>query len=206
MTVTASPTTDTRWPRPFRYLYAASLADNLGYQVGYLAVPVLAVSVLAATPGQVGLLGVLSTGAFLLIGLPAGVWVDRSPRRTVMVIADLARAVLYASIPLAWWADLLTINQLYAVVLLTGIGTVFGDVAAQSFLPELVGRDRLVAANALLSTTNATVQIGGRGFGGLLVQALGAPAALVLNAVTHLLSALTHTRVRPARDPAAHPQ
>ena len=98
MTTTASPPASTRWPRPFRYVYAASLAEGLGFQVGYLAVPVLAVSVLAATPGQVGLLAVLSTVAFLLIGLPAGVWVDRSPRRTVMVAADLSRAVLYASI------------------------------------------------------------------------------------------------------------
>ncbi|WP_406045343.1 MFS transporter [Micromonospora sp. NBC_00898] len=197
MTTTASPPASTRWPRPFRYVYAASLAEGLGFQVGYLAVPVLAVSVLAATPGQVGLLAVLSTAAFLLIGLPAGVWVDRSPRRTVMVAADLSRAVLYASIPLAWWADTLTIGQLYAVVLLTGVGTVFGDVAAQSFLPELVGRDRLVAANSLLMTTNATIQIGGRGLGGLLVQWVGAPVALALNAVTHLLSALALTRARP---------
>ncbi|MEU8263290.1 MFS transporter [Micromonospora sp. NPDC048999] len=196
MTAIAAPAT-TRWPRPFRYVYAANLADSLGYQVGYLAVPVLAVSVLAATPGQVGLLAVLGTAAFLVVSLPAGVWVDRSPRRTVMITADLARAALYASIPLAWWADALTIGQLYAVVLLTGIATVFGDVAAQSFLPELVGRDRLVAANSLLMTTNATVQIGGRSFGGLLVQWLGAPLALALNAATHLLSALALTRIRP---------
>ncbi|MEU5529193.1 MFS transporter [Micromonospora chersina] len=195
--MTTTVTAPTRWPRPFRYVYAAHLADSLGFQVGYLAVPVLAVSVLAATAGQVGLLAALGTAAFLLVGLPAGVWVDRSPRRTVMVAAGLARAALYASIPLAWWADALTLGQLYAVVLLTGVGTVFGDVAAQSFLPELVGRDRLVAANSLLMTTDATIQIGGRGFGGLLVQWLGAPLALALNAVTHLLSALALTRVRP---------
>ncbi|WP_446215357.1 MFS transporter [Micromonospora sp. IBHARD004] len=203
MTATTAAPGSTRWPRPFRYVYAASLTESLGFQVGYLAVPALAVSVLAATPGQVGLLAVLSTVAFLLIGLPAGVWIDRSPRRTVLLAADLTRAVLYASIPLAWWADALTIGQLYAVVLLTGVGTVFGDVAAQSFLPELVGRDRLVAANSLLMTSSATVQIGGRGFGGLLVQWLGAPVALALNAVTHLLAALALTRVRPAAPTAA---
>lgn len=198
MSTAASPSASTRWPRSFRYVYAASLTASLGFQVGYLAVPVLAVSALDATPGQVGLLAVLSTVAFLLIGLPAGVWVDRSPRRAVMIAADLARAALYASIPLAWWTDALTIGQLYVVVLLTGVSTVFGDVAAQSFLPELVGRDRLVRANSLLMTTNATIQIGGRGFGGLLVQWLGAPIALALNAVTHLLSALALTRVRRA--------
>ncbi|KKK07582.1 MFS transporter [Micromonospora sp. HK10] len=201
MTTIARP--PTRWPRPFRYVYAANLADSIGYQVGYLALPVLAVSVLGATPGQVGLLAVLSTVAFLLIGLPAGVWVDRWPRRTVLIVADLVRAALYVSVPLAWWADGLTIGQLYAVVLLAGVATVFGDVAAQSFLPELVGRDRLVAANSLLMTSNATVQIGGRGLGGLLVQGLGAPVALALNAVTHLLSAFALTRVPPATGGAA---
>lgn len=197
MTTTAAAA-PTRWPRPFRYVYAANLADSIGYQVGYLAMPVLAVSVLGATPGQVGLLAVLSTAAFLLVGLPAGVWVDRSPHRGVLIAADLARGALYASVPLLWWAGALTIGQLYAVVLLAGVATVFGDVAAQSFLPQLVGRERLVAANSLLMTSNATVQIGGRGLGGLLVQGLGAPVALALNAVTHLLSALALTRVRPA--------
>ncbi|MFR9776392.1 MFS transporter [Micromonospora sp. MS34] len=197
MTMTDDSPATRSWPRPFRYLYAASLAENLGYQVGYLAVPVLAVSALAASPGQVGLLAMLATAAFLLVGLPAGVWIDRWPHRAVLITADLVRAALYASIPLAWWAGLLTIGQLYAVVLLTGVATVFGDVAAQSFLPELVGRDRLVAANSLLMTSNATIQIGGRGGGGLLVQWLGAPVALAVNGLTHLLSALALTRVRP---------
>ncbi|MFI2711148.1 MFS transporter [Micromonospora sp. NPDC018662] len=195
---TSTPAPPTRWPRAFRYVYAADLVEGLGFQVGYLAVPVLAVSVLAATPGQVGLLAVLGTAAFLVIGLPAGVWVDRSPRRTVLVAAAAARAALYASVPLAWWAGALTLGQVYAVVLLVGVATVFGDVAAQSVLPELIGRDRLVAANSLLMTTGATVQIGGRGVGGLLVQALGAPLALAVNAATHLLAALALTRVRPA--------
>ncbi|SCG36556.1 MFS transporter [Micromonospora humi] len=195
MTTTAPPA---RWPRAFRHVYAANLVEGVGFQVGQLAVPVLAVSVLAATPGQVGLLAVLSTAAFLLIGLPAGVWVDRIPRRTVLVTAGLACAALYASVPLARWAGGLTLGQLYAVVLLVGVATVFGDVASQSVLPELIGRERLVAANSLLMTTNATVQIGGRGLGGLFVQALGAPLALALNAVTHLLAAVVLTRVRPA--------
>ncbi|PGH44648.1 Predicted arabinose efflux permease, MFS family [Micromonospora sediminicola] len=200
MTATTS-VSSTRWPRAFRYVYAASLTESVGFQVGYLAIPVLAVVALAATPGQVGLLAVLGTAAFLLIGLPAGVWVDRTPRRTVLVAAGGTRAVLYASVPLAWWADALTLGQLYAVVLLVGVATVFGDVAAQSVLPELIGRERLVAANSLLMTTNAVVQIGGRGLGGLLVQALGAPFALALNAVTHLLAALALSRIRPVTAP-----
>ncbi|MFF0153342.1 MFS transporter [Micromonospora sp. NPDC005203] len=192
---TASTTTGSKgqaspWPRSFRLLYAAALIDGIGFYVGQLAVPVLAVSLLSASPVQVGLLGASSTAAFLLIGLPAGVWVDRLPHRAVLVTADLARAALVASVPLAWWAGWLTVPQLYLVVLLTGVGTVFADVAAQSYLPELVGRSRLVAANALMMSTSATMQIAGRGLGGLLVQALTAPVAIVLDAVTFVVSGM----------------
>ncbi|WP_433133315.1 MFS transporter [Micromonospora sp. CA-240977] len=206
---TASTTTGSKdqaspWPHSFRLLYAAALIDGIGLHIGQLAVPVLAVSLLSASPVEVGLLGALSTAAFLLIGLPAGVWVDRLPRRAVLVTADLARAALVASVPVAWWAGWLTIPQLYLVVLLTGVGTVFADVAAQSYLPELVGRGRLVAANALMMSTNATMQIAGRGLGGLVVQALTAPVAIVLDAVTFVVSGMILARTRaelPSRRP-----
>ncbi|MEU8301771.1 MFS transporter [Micromonospora sp. NPDC048909] len=184
-----------RWPRPFRLLYTATVVHDVGFHVSHLAVPVLAVSVLSASPGQVGLLGALSTAAFLLIGLPAGVWIDRWPRRTVLVGADLLRAALVASVPVAWWAGWLTIHQLYVVVLLTGVGAVFADVAAQSVLPELVGRGRLVAANSLLMTTSGTLQIAGRGLGGLVVQALTAPVAIVVDAVGFAVAAAVLRRI-----------
>ncbi|MDH6460826.1 MFS family permease [Micromonospora sp. A200] len=196
------PRPTARWSRAFRQLYAVSVVGGIGQQVALLAVPVLAVDVLRATPGQVGLLGVLGTAAFLLIGLPAGVWVDRADRRTVMIFADLVRSALFASVPVAWWAGWLTIGQLYLVVLLAGAGTVFFDVAEQSYLPAVVGRQRLVAANSLLVSTGATIQIGGRALGGFLVQLLSAPVALVLNALAYLVSALVLTRLRPDAAPA----
>ncbi|MET7880586.1 MFS transporter [Micromonospora profundi] len=195
-TVTAARRQPEPWPRSFRLLYAASLIDGIGFHVGQLAVPVLAVSLLAASPGQVGVLAALSTAAFLLIGLPAGVWVDRLPRRAVLITADFTRAALVASVPLAWWAGWLSIPQLYLVVLLTGVGTVFADVAAQSCLPELVGRNRLVAANSLMMSTGATMQIAGRGLGGLVVQTLTAPIAIVLDAVAYVASGTILSRVR----------
>lgn len=203
-TPTAAGRAPTRWPRSFRLLYTAAVAHDVGFHVGQLAVPVLAVSLLSAGPAQVGLLGALSTAAFLLVGLPAGVWVDRWPRRSVLVAADLLRAVLVASVPVAWWAGWLSIHQLYVVVFLTGLGTVFADVAAQSYLPELVGRDRLVAANSLLVTTSGTLQIAGRGVGGLLVQLLTAPAAIVLDAVGYAVAAAAVGRI-PAGGPRSGP-
>ncbi|MGS2618873.1 MFS transporter [Micromonospora sp. LZ34] len=202
LTAPAAPVTGQhhagRWPRSFRLLYTATVVHDVGFHVGQLAVPALAVSLLSASPGQVGLLGALSTAAFLMIGLPAGVWVDRWPRRTVLVTADLLRAVLIASVPVAWWAGWLTMHQLYLVVLLTGVGTVFADVSAQSVLPELVGRHRLVAANSLLMSTSGTLQIAGRGLGGLVVQALTAPVAVVAEAVGFAVAAAVLGRIRVA--------
>ncbi|HUR09247.1 MAG TPA: hypothetical protein VM347_42380 [Nonomuraea sp.] len=114
-------------------------AQPARHHVGYIAIPPIAVTALHAGPGQAGALARLSTAVFLLIGLPAGAWVDRMCHRRVLILADLARAGLLVSIPLAWWLDGLTFEQLYAVILLTGGATVFYDVGSQSVLPQLVG-------------------------------------------------------------------
>ncbi|WP_203416722.1 MFS transporter [Jiangella ureilytica] len=174
--------------RDLHLLFAAAAASKLGMQVGSLALPLVAVLALSASPGEVGLLATLTTAAFLLIGLPAGVWVDRMRRRGVMIVADLARAVLYASVPVAWWLDALTISQLYAVALLTGVATVFFDVSAQSYLPHVAGRDRLIEANSVLGSIDWVVHIGGRGAAGFLVQLASSPAAVVVTAAGYLVS------------------
>lgn len=183
-------------------LFAAGVLSHLGSNVGYVAIPLLAVTTLGAGPGQAGALAALSTAAFLLIGLPAGAWVDRLPGRRVLVAADAARAVLFASIPLAWWLDVLSLPQLYAVVLLNGCATVFFDVGSQSVLPELVGRERLVPANATLVSLAAGANIAGRGAGGLLVQFFTAPPAILAGAVAYLASAVGLTGIGRRHAPA----
>ncbi|BAJ28710.1 MULTISPECIES: MFS transporter [Kitasatospora] len=195
--------------RAFRQVFAASAASTLGTQISYLAVPLLAVTVLDASPGQVSALAALGTAAFLLIGLPAGAWTDRMRKRRLQITADLVRALLFGSVPVAWALDALTIGQLYAVVLLSGLATVFFDVANQSFLPHVVGRELLGEANAKLVGMQAVNQVAGRSAGGYLVQLLGAPLAVALNAVTYLWSALCLLRVRasepkPERRPDTH--
>ncbi|WP_166355387.1 MFS transporter [Phytoactinopolyspora limicola] len=187
----------------FRLLFAAA-ASRLGVQVGYLAVPLVAVSALDASPGQVGLLATLSTAAFLLIGLPAGAWVDRVRRRGVMIVADVVRAVLLGSVPVAWTMDTLTLPHLYVVVFVAGIGTVFFDVAAQSYLPHVVGRDRLVSANSALHSFDAVANIAGRGGAGYLVQWATAPIALVVTAVGYVASGLLLAGIGK-REPAPRP-
>ncbi|KJY25240.1 MFS transporter, partial [Streptomyces sp. NRRL S-495] len=153
----------------------------------------------------VGALATLATLAFLVIGLPAGAWVDRMRHRRVLVVADLAKAALYISVPLAWWLGGLTLWQLYAVALLSGCATVFYDIASQSVLPQLVGREHLVQANSAMVGLMAVGNIAGRSAGGALVQLLTAPAAVAVTAVSHLGSALRLIALRdtPAPSPAS---
>ncbi|MFF1715224.1 MFS transporter [Streptomyces sp. NPDC058268] len=192
-------TSDSLWTADFRALFTASAISQLGTNIGYVALPLLAVSALHASAGQVGLLAALGTAAFLLIGLPAGAWVDRMRQRRVLIAADLVRAALFASIPVAWGLDRLTLGQLYVVALLNGCATVFFDVGSQTVLPQLVGRDGLVRANAAMVSLQAAGSIGGRGAGGGLVQLLTAPLAVICSAAGYLASAISLTRVRPSQ-------
>lgn len=168
----------------------------LATNISYLAMPLIAILALGAGAGEVGLLATLSTVAFLLIGLPAGAWVDRLRQREVLIVADVVRGLLLASVPVAWWLDVLTLGQLYAVTLLNGAATVFFDVASQSVLPQIVGRDGLVPANAAMVGMMAGGNVAGRGVGGGLAQLLGAPLAVACAAVGYLLSGLQLTRMR----------
>ena len=123
----------------FKRLWAADALSQAGTQVTAIALPLLLIKVLDAGPFEVGLLTTFEFLAFLLVGLPAGVWVDRMRRRNVLMVADLVRGLLYGSLPLAWALDALTLVQVYAVALVAGVCTVFFDVAYQSYLPHLVG-------------------------------------------------------------------
>jgi MFS family permease len=193
----------------FRQLYVADTISQLGTQVSLLALPLVAVLALHATTFEVGALSACETAAFLLVGLPAGAWVDRLRRRHVLIAGDLGRAVLLGSIPVAWWLHWLTVEQLFVVALLAGVCTVFFDVAYQSYLPHLVGRDNLVEGNAKLESVRAVNQIAGPTAAGLIIQWLSAPFAVAVDAVSYLGSALFVTRIgrreeRPERGPEAH--
>jgi MFS family permease len=192
--------------RDFRRLWAGQGASEIGTMVTSIAVPLLAVRLLQATPFQVGALTACQYAAFLLIGLPAGAWVDRMRHRRVMIVADLGRAVALGSVPVAAASGALTLGQLYAAVLLAGGLTVFFEVAYQSYLPFLIGRDRLVDGNATLQGTQAVAAVAGPSLGGLLVQWLGAPYAIVVDAASYLWSAawvgaIRRVEPRPTRPP-----
>jgi predicted MFS family arabinose efflux permease len=143
----------------------------------------------------------MNTVSFLLIGLPAGAWLDRVRRRGVMVAADLARAVLLGSVPLAWAFGVLSIQQLWVVVLLCGVATVFFDVGAQSYLPSVVGRDRLLDANAKLASWDAGAGVAGPSAAGYLVALITAPGAIAVDAASYLWSGLCLARIRRREPP-----
>jgi MFS family permease len=158
------------------------------------------VVVLHASTLQVGVLTALESAAFLLVGLPVGAWCDRRRRRPVMIAGDVARAVLLASVPLAAALGRLGIGQMFAVALLLGVATVFFDVSYQSYLPTLVPRSRLVEGNATLQASQSVAEVAGPGLAGYLVQLVGAPVALLADAVSFAASAVLLGTVR-AREP-----
>jgi MFS family permease len=195
--------------RDFLKLWTGQTISAFGTQVTILAVPIVAALTLAVSPFEFGLLGTLEFLPFVLIGLPAGVWVDRLRRRPILIAGDLGRAVGLLSIPIAAALGVLTIWQLYVVVFLNGCLTVFFDVAYQSYLPSIVEPDQLVEGNAKLELTRTTSQRLGPGLAGLLIGILAAPFAIVVDAVSYVASAVFLSRigrsepVLPPRDSAA---
>jgi MFS family permease len=174
----------------FMKLWTAETISQLGTQVTLLALPLTAILILKASPFQVGLLGTLEFLPFIVVGLPAGVWVDRLRRRPILIVGDLGRVVALGSIPLAYELGMLHIVQLYLVAFVTGVLTVFFDVSYQSYLPSLVDRDRLVEGNSKLEISRSGAQLAGPGLAGALIQALRAPMAILADAISYLGSAL----------------
>jgi predicted MFS family arabinose efflux permease len=197
---------DSLWFHPdFRRLWAGDTVSQLGTFVGQTAIPLLAATVLAASPFEMGVLTAAENAAFLLIGLPAGVWVDRMRRRPLMLRADFARAALLCTVPAAWWTGVLTLTQLIVVSLLVGVGTVFFDVSYQSYLPSLVGRDQLMEGNAKLQASQSTALVTGPGIGGGLAQLAGAANAVLVTGAGYLASGLFLLRIKTTEpEPEPH--
>lgn len=198
------------WGHPdFRRLWMGDTISQFGATVGMTVVPLLAAGVLNATPFEMGLLAAASTMAFLVIGLPAGVWVDRVRRRPLMIAMDLVRAALMISVPVAWWLGLLGLPQLIAVSLAVGVCTVFFDVAYQSYLPSLVGRGQLVEGNSKLQASMSVAEVSGPAIGGYAAQFLGAANGVLATGLGYLSSAFFLVRIKtvepaPERHPDPH--
>ncbi|MFD7491140.1 MFS transporter [Streptomyces sp. NPDC059832] len=182
--------------RDFGRLFAATALGQLGDRIIFLALPLVAIAALRADEFQVGLLAAMTSAGSLLVGLPAGAWVDRMRKRSVMISTDLVRALVLLTIPVAWWAGLLAIWWLYAVALVHGVLTVFFDVAYVSYLPHLVGRSNLVEGNSKLSTMRSVASISGPTVAGPLVGLIGAPATLLVSSAGMAMSGLLAIAIR----------
>ncbi len=182
--------------RDFLKLWSAETISQFGTQVTVLALPIIAATTLNVTPFEFGMLATIEFLPFILLSLPAGVWVDRLRRRPILIAGDLVRAAALISIPIAFALDALTIWQLYIVGFINGCATVFFDVAYQSYLPSLVDRDQIVDGNAKLQTSVSAAQITGPGAAGLLIGAFTAPFAILIDALSFVASALFMFAIR----------
>ncbi len=182
--------------RNFLTMWSGQALSQLGAQIAELAIPVLAVLLLNASELEVGVLNAANVAAFLVIGLPAGAWIDRMRKRHVMIVADGVRAVALGVLPLLWWAGVLQIWHVFAVALVMGVATVFFDVSYQSIVPSLVRSGQIAEANGKLESTYQVANIVGPGLGGWLIGILTAPFAILATVGTYLVSlvALLFTR------------
>lgn len=187
------------WRHPdFVRLWAGETVSIFGTLIGGIALGFTAVVYLHASAFQVALVAASNTAAGICVGLFAGVWVDRLRRRPIMIAADIGRAAVLGSIPLAAVFGALRVEQLYLVGFLTGAMTAFFDVAYQSYLPTLVEPEELVEGNSKLTASASVAEFGAFGISGWLVQLLTGPGAIVVDALSFLVSAIAVRQIRTA--------
>ena len=184
----------------FLRLWSGQTISVFGSMIGGTALSFTAILFLHATPAQLGVLGAMQIAPALLAGLFAGAWVDRLRRRPLLIGADIGRALVFATLPLAAVLGVLHISQVYVVALVAGVLTILFDVAYQAYLPALVGRPDLIEGNSKLSASAAVAESAGFGVAGWLVQALTAPVAILIDAASFVVSAMTLGLIR-AREP-----
>ena len=189
----------------FVRLWVAQTISQFGTQISLLAIPLVAVSLLDASPFEVALLGTVEFVPFILFSLPAGAWVDRLRRRPILIAGDLGRAAALASVPIAYLLGVLTMAQLYVVGFVAGTLTVLFDVAYQSYLPSIVEREQLVDGNGKLEASRTIAQSAGPALGGGLIGLVTAPLAILVDGVSFVLSALFVFLIRrPEPTPDRH--
>ncbi len=192
--------------RDFRWLWAAQWVSVTGSTVSREAIPFTAILVLGATSLEVGVLGAAALLPGLVLGLFVGVLADRVRRRPLMIGADLLRALLVLSIPVAYLLGGLSMLQLYLVTAAVGALTVLFDVAVSSYLPGLLGPEDLLDGNSRFGISESVAEIAGPAAGGGLVQLIGGPFTLLVDAISYLVSGGLLARIRTPEPPAADPQ
>lgn len=180
----------------YRRLWTSILISSLGGQVTMLALPLTAAVLLQASPTQMGVLVAMEIAPFVLLSLPSGVWLDRVRKLPVYVAGEASLALIVASVPLAWWMGWLAMPWMYVVAFVMGCVYVVAGSAAQIVLTQVVPRERLVEAHARNALASSGAEVAGPGFAGALIKAVGAPVALLLDALMLIASVLILRGVR----------
>jgi MFS family permease len=192
------------WRKPdFLKLWAGQAVSQIGSAISSVGLPLTAVLILNASPLQMGLLSGAGAAAILIFGLAAGAWVDRLRRRPILIFADLGRAAILGTVPLAAVLHRLTMGHLYLVAAGTGIFTVFFDVAYQAYVPSLVDRENILEGNSKLALTQSIADVAGPALTGLLVKLITAPMAILFDALSFLCSAFSISLIRKP-EPGPH--
>ena len=201
-----APHPPTLWRHPdFVQLWIGQTISEVGSRITIMGLPIVAAQTLQATSVQMGLLAAVSGFASLIFGLPIGAWVDRVRRRPVMIAADIARAALLGTVPVAAAQGMLTLYYLYIVAAGMGVLSICFDVAYQSYVPSLVDRDRVLEANGKLALSAATAEVAGPAVTGMLIEWISAPAAILWDAVSFVFSAASVALVRKPELPPSSP-
>lgn len=172
-------------------MLAGQSISTLGSAVTQIALPTIAVLLLHATPLELGILLALQRIPFPIMAVFVGVWVDRLPRRRVMIISDVLRAAVLATVPIGAVTGFLGLPLLYVVALTSGVLQIFFDLSYLSYVPELVGRGDLHDANSAIQASGSVAYLAGPGLGGLLIQFVGAARAIGVDAASFVVSFLT---------------
>ena len=184
------PAHDLLRDRAYRRLWTSIVISSFGGQVTMLALPLTAAVLLQATPTQMGLLGAVEILPFVLLSLPAGVWLDRVRKLPVYIAGELTIALVTLSVPVAWWLGWLSIPWLYACGFVLGSVYTIAGSAAQIVLTQVVPRERLVEAHAKNALASSGAEVAGPGIAGALIKLVGAPLALLVDSVLVTVSAL----------------
>ncbi|MEX2256224.1 MAG: MFS transporter [Acidimicrobiia bacterium] len=187
--------------RDFRRLWLGQTVSLLGTQVTFIALPLTAIEVLHAPLREIGILAALQFLPYVVFGLPTGALVDRLQRRTVMLVTNVMLAASLAAVPVASAAGLLSMPLLYVVAFAAGSLTMTFELAYTSYLPILVRRDLLLAANSRLEVSRAMAQISGATVGGVLIALVSAPFAIAVDAASYLAAALMIATMRHREEP-----
>jgi predicted MFS family arabinose efflux permease len=194
------------WRHPdFLKLWAAQCLSAMGSRITRTALPMIAILTIEASPTEVAILSALGVLPGVIVGLVAGGPIDRHAKRPLLISADLVRAALILTIPLAAWSGWLSMLQLYAVAAAIGAATALFRIADNAYLPALVGKESLVEGNARLEATDSIAESVGPGLAGMLIQVMTAPFAVIVDAASYLWSALMLSRIGAIEVPAAAP-